>query len=72
MRPGFIARTGGLPFEASLETEFTVGATAGGALLRVRQSGFPDSPTGDDFHAGCVSGWEATFAGIERFASARG
>jgi uncharacterized protein YndB with AHSA1/START domain len=59
----------GLPFEATLETEFTVRPAPGGAVLRVRQSGFPRSTAADGFYAACQQGWEATFEGIHRFVS---
>lgn len=58
---------GGLPFEAPLEAEFTVRPAPGGAVLRVSQTGFPDSAVADGFYAACQQGWEATFDGIQRF-----
>ena len=62
----------GLPFEAALETEFTVHAEPEGSVLTVRQSGFPDDSTADAFFAACEQGWAATFAGIARHVGARG
>jgi uncharacterized protein YndB with AHSA1/START domain len=61
----------GMPFMASLETEFTVQAASGGSLLRVRQTGFPDASIADEFYAACQAGWETTFGGIERFVARR-
>jgi hypothetical protein len=64
-------RAGGrpLPFEATLETEFTVRPAPGGAVLRVRQGGFQRSAAADEFYAACQRGWEATFGGLHRFVS---
>lgn len=61
------AREGPLPFEADFVTEFLVVPHDEGATLRVTQDGFPAGPEGDDFLAGCRSGWRDTFAGLRRF-----
>ncbi len=63
----YLAREGGLPFEADFVTEFTVEAREGGSVLRVRQSGFPAGPEADAFYAGCEQGWADTFEAVARF-----
>jgi uncharacterized protein YndB with AHSA1/START domain len=63
----YYARSGPLPFQAQIATEFTVEARPNGALLRVVQDGFPTDPVADEFYAGCAVGWKNTFAGIRRF-----
>jgi uncharacterized protein YndB with AHSA1/START domain len=62
----------GLPFEAALETEFTVLAEPEGCRLTVRQSGFPAGPAADAFFTACEQGWAATFAGIARYVKEHG
>ena len=61
------AKSGPLPFQAQITTEFTVEARPNGALLRVVQDGFPVDPIADAFYTGCEVGWTNTFAGIRRF-----
>lgn len=56
-----------IPFDAEFVTEFEVEPRGEAALLRVRQSGFPRTPAGDEFYAGCETGWRNTFAGIRDF-----
>lgn len=63
----YLAKNGPLPFEANFETEFLVLPHPDGAILRVTQDGFPAGPEGDDFFAGCQTGWCNTFAGIRAF-----
>lgn len=63
----YYTREGGLPFEAALETEFSVSPTERGSLLRVHQAGFPDAASADDFYKACERGWAATFDGILRY-----
>lgn len=61
------ARSGALPFDSELRTEFVVTPVAAGrARLRVVQDGFPETPEADPFYAACDTGWQATFAGIRR------
>lgn len=66
----YYTRTGGLPFDAPLETEFLVADAPNGSTLTVTQSGFPDDAIADDFYAACERGWADTFAGIARFVQA--
>ncbi|MEM7481264.1 MAG: SRPBCC domain-containing protein [Acidobacteriota bacterium] len=61
------SKDGPLPFEADFVTTFEVEPHADGASLRVTQDGFPAGPEGDDFYAGCDTGWRETFGGIRRF-----
>lgn len=60
------AKSGPLPFAAEFVTAFDVEPHAEGAVLRVTQDGFPAGPEGDEFYAGCETGWRETFAGIRR------
>lgn len=63
----YLARTGGLPFEAEFTTEFRVTPHEDGSTLRVVQDGFPLASEADDFYAACEAGWRNTFAGIRAF-----
>lgn len=63
----YYARTGPLPFEADLTTEFQVEPRPAGCLLRVIQDGFPLDSIADAFYADCETGWRNTFDGIKRF-----
>lgn len=66
------AKGGGLPFDAEFITEFEVEPCEDGALLRVRQDGFPAGTEADAFLAACEKGWTDTFAGIRRYLAERG
>lgn len=68
----YVAKQGGLPFEADFNTEFVVEAAADGARLRVTQHGFPAGPEADEYLAACKQGWTDTFAGIRRYLDAEG
>lgn len=61
------ARSGPLPFQAEMTTEFQVEARPGGCQLRVVQEGFPLDASADAFYDGCKQGWENTFAGIRKY-----
>jgi uncharacterized protein YndB with AHSA1/START domain len=63
----YFTRDGGLPFNASLETEFTVEPAADGSILQVHQTGFPEEPVADAFFSACEQGWSATLEGIRRY-----
>ena len=63
----YFAKSGPLPFDAQMDTDFQVAAQANGASLTVTQNGFPGSPEADDYFAACQQGWENTFAGIRQF-----
>jgi uncharacterized protein YndB with AHSA1/START domain len=63
----YFARSGPLPFEAEIVTEFSIEPRPGGCILRVAQDGFPTDPRADAFYAGCDTGWRNTFEGIQRF-----
>jgi uncharacterized protein YndB with AHSA1/START domain len=63
----YFARTGPLPFEASLTTEYTVEPGDNGTRLTIRQAGFPADPAADDFYAACERGWRDTLAALRRF-----
>jgi uncharacterized protein YndB with AHSA1/START domain len=63
----YYARSGPLPFDAALTTEFTVLAKPPGSVLKVVQDGFPTDAIADGFYAGCETGWRNTFEGIKRF-----
>lgn len=63
----YFVKSGGLPFQAKLSTEFTVIPQGVGALLRVVQDGFPCAAVADDFYAACERGWYDTFASIQRY-----
>jgi uncharacterized protein YndB with AHSA1/START domain len=63
----YFARTGKLPFEAELTTEFSIEPTDSGSRLRVVQDGFPRSMAADDFYKACFDGWRNTFDGIRAF-----
>src|SRR5262245_62080354 len=64
-------RSGPLPFEADVSTEFTVERAPAGARLRVRQDGFPVDAVADEFYRGCERGWRDTFDGIRRYLASR-
>lgn len=66
------ARSGPLPFEADLRTEFTITPTAGGCILRVEQHGFPAGPEADEFYRACEKGWRDTFEAIARHLASSG
>jgi uncharacterized protein YndB with AHSA1/START domain len=61
------ARSGALPFQADIVTEFSIVSCPEGAVLRVTQDGFPCDSKADDFYAACERGWKDTFAGIRRY-----
>jgi uncharacterized protein YndB with AHSA1/START domain len=61
------AREDPLPFKADFLTSFEVEPHPDGALLRVRQAGFPDTPEGRTFLAACDAGWRATFEGLRSY-----
>ena len=61
------SKDGPLPFKADLTTEFIVLPADGGCRLEVIQEGFPAESVADDFYAGCQSGWQRTFDGIEEY-----
>lgn len=63
----YFARSGPLPFQADMRTEFTVTPKPSGTALRVVQDGFPCDPIADDFYAACQRGWRDTFAGIRKY-----
>lgn len=65
----YYAKEGALPFEAAFTTEFVVERVEGGAVLRVTQDGFPETPDGKEFLQACDKGWRDTFAGIRKFLS---
>lgn len=62
----YLSVEGGLPFEASMDTEFRLAIHNGSTLLTVIQSGFPDKPAADDFYQACVTGWIDTLQSIKR------
>ena len=64
------ARSGPLPFRADFTTTFEVEADPEGALLRVRQDGFPAGREADSLLRACEEGWLNTFAGIRTFLAA--
>lgn len=61
----YFAKSGPLPFQAELTTEFTIAPANGGTLLQVVQDGFPAEAVADDFYAACEKGWCETFASIK-------
>lgn len=63
----YFAKTGALPFQADITTEYTLEPTPAGTRLRVRQSGFPTDPAADDFYAACERGWRDTLAALGAF-----
>jgi uncharacterized protein YndB with AHSA1/START domain len=63
----YYARTGKLPFDAVMQTEFTVRPAPGGSILRVVQSGFPTDSIADDFYAACGRGWRETLESLRTF-----
>ena len=63
----YYARSTMLPFASDMYVIFEVEAVDDGSRLRVTQSGFPTDATADEFYAGCVDGWERTFANIESY-----
>jgi uncharacterized protein YndB with AHSA1/START domain len=63
----YYAKSGPLPFNADLVTEFSIEPRPSGCLLRVVQDGFPGDPIADDFYAACEVGWRNTFEGIQRY-----
>ena len=65
----YVARTGGLPFDADFTVEFLITPVSDGASLRVTQDGFPAGKEGDAFLDSCDVGWRETFKGIRRFLS---
>jgi len=65
----YTAKSGKLPFEAKMTTEFIVTPSPGGSTLKVVQDGFPTDPIADDFYLACETGWKNTFAGIRKYLS---
>ncbi len=63
----YYAKSGPLPFQADLTTEFIVAPDSTGTTLRVVQDGFPLGSEADAFYDACRVGWENTFAGIRRY-----
>lgn len=67
----YYAKTGPLPFDAKLTTEFSIAARGTHSVLRVEQTGFPEDSAADEFYAGCEAGWRQTFEQIRRFVDSR-
>ena len=65
------AKSGPLPFDAKMETEFRLEDQGEQTLLRVRQTGFPDDTAADPFLQGCVTGWRTTLTGLSSYLSAK-
>jgi uncharacterized protein YndB with AHSA1/START domain len=61
----YFAKTGPLPFQASLSTEFTVTPHEAGTVLRVLDS------VADEFYAACEKGWHDTFESIHRYLTSK-
>lgn len=61
------AKSGPLPFEADITTEFQVSPCEEGSLLRVVQDGFPGGTEADAFYVACQKGWQQTFSGIRAY-----
>lgn len=53
----YFAKTGVLPFQVKLSTEFIITPQADGAVLRVVQAGYPRDGLADDFmRLACAAG----------------
>ncbi len=61
------AKSGPMPFQADFTTTFTVVSHEDGALLRVRQDGFPCDAVADEFYASCERGWHQTLKNIKKY-----
>jgi uncharacterized protein YndB with AHSA1/START domain len=61
------AKSGALPFQAELITEFLIRPSGALTELQVTQAGFPAGPEADAHLQACKDGWRATFAGIRRY-----
>jgi uncharacterized protein YndB with AHSA1/START domain len=67
----YYAKSGPLPFDAKMSTEFNVRAAPRGSVLRVVQDGFPVGKEADEYYAACAKGWRDTFAGLRRYLADR-
>ncbi len=66
----YYAKSGPLPFDASLTTEFRISARGAESVLRVNQTGFPADSVADEFYKGCEVGWRQTFDAIRMYVDA--
>ena len=51
-------------FVADLWVRFELSSTESGTMLTVHNFGFPVGEHADEFHQGCVTGWETTLANL--------
>jgi uncharacterized protein YndB with AHSA1/START domain len=58
------ARSGMLPFGATMTAEFAIQKHQSGSILRVTQTGFPAGGDADKFYEACGQGWRAALQGI--------
>lgn len=60
------SKEGGLPFEASMDTEFRLKDLGDKTKLTVSQTGFPDEKIADEFYNSCVQGWIDTLTSLKK------
>lgn len=56
-----------LPFAKDIRTIFQIEPSGEHAQLTVTQSGFPETPEGDEFYRGCCQGWKTTLQAIKDY-----
>lgn len=63
------ARSGPLPFEADLSTDFSIEPRGATCRLQVKQEGFPSDSVADEFYSACEIGWRTTLAALREHLS---
>ncbi len=63
----YFSKAGPLPFEAAVQAEFLIQDDKNGAILSVRQSGFPADESADEFYDGCRIGWRKTLESMAEY-----
>lgn len=59
-------KSGALAYATGMTAEFIIQKVGGGSLLRVTQSGFPQSRDADAYFESAKQGWKATLQGIKQ------
>ncbi len=64
----YIAKTGGLPFEAKMQVHFTIIPTKKTkTFLEVKQTGFPDGQIANEYYEGCKKGWNQVLNSFKEY-----
>ena len=64
----YVAKTGGLPFEAKMNVHFIITPeNKSSSILEISQTGFPDDPIADEYIKGCKAGWNQVLGNIKEY-----